>query len=179
MVRCGARSEASRWTRKTKIIVATTSARQAATMSTLLKVALPCFVAGPSQEFGVNRRAARRSELRFFAPITHHEPDQDQREDWQQDRHDPGEKIETFFGRFDEDGGAVLSDVGGHDFVIGLIFGDAIIEISLHAAGGFAGTGEGAAGMAAQAGGIFAAAAHAFHAVGELFRARGLLGEDG
>src|ERR1700722_6685139 len=133
MVRCGARSEASRRTWKTNKIVAITSAAQATAISTLLKIALR-FALGPRQEFRVNVRTARGSELRFPAPVSNHIPDQNQRQNGQQHWHDPRQQIETLFRRLDQPGGAVLRHTGGQNGVVRFVLVHPLVEILLHAA---------------------------------------------
>src|ERR1700677_2002485 len=91
MVRCGARSDASRRTLNTNRTVARASAPQATAMSTLLKVALR-FALGPRQKFGVDGGPTGWRELGLLTPVAHHVPNENQR----QDRHNPGQQIETF-----------------------------------------------------------------------------------
>src|ERR1700722_11834492 len=87
MVRCGARSDASRRTLKTNRIVEIASAAQATAMSTLLKIALR-FALGPGQEFCADVRTAGGRELRFLAPTAYHVPNQNECQNRQQHRHD-------------------------------------------------------------------------------------------
>src|SRR5271154_3529738 len=111
MVRCGVESDASRRTLKTNKIVAIASAAQATAMSTLLKVAFPGFPLRARQKFRAYIRSARGSELRFIAPVAHHEPHQYQRNDRHQYRHHPCQQIKTFLWRFDEHRGAILGHI--------------------------------------------------------------------
>src|SRR3984957_2068567 len=101
MVRCGARSEASRRTWNMNKIVAITSAAQATAISTLLKVAFR-FALSSRQEFRADLWTARGRELCFPAPIPNHIPDQNQRQNGQQHRHDPRQQIETLLRRLDQ-----------------------------------------------------------------------------
>ena len=143
----------------------------------------PRFPAGfalrAGEKFGTHLRAAGWGESCFVAPAADNFPDEHQRDQRDCDGHDPGEQIETFFRRLDQDCGAVLFDEGLEDLVVGLVASHVRVEIFLHAAGGFAGTGERAAGVIAHSGGVFAAAAHAEDALAEGLGTRSLLGSCG
>jgi hypothetical protein len=68
-----------------------------------------------------------------------------------------------------------LFDHGLEDLVVGFTTGYVGVEIFLHAAGGFAGPGEGATRVIAEAGRIFTATAHTEDAFSERFAARSFL----
>src|ERR1700684_1683406 len=155
MVRCGARSDASRRTLNTNRTVAMASATQATAMSTLLKVALR-FALGPRQKCGVDGRTAGGCELSFLAPVPSYVPDQNQRQNGQQHRHDPRQQIETLLRRLDQHRRAVLRHIGGQNRVVGFVFGHSIVEIFLHPARGFTRTRKRSVGMAALPCRIFA-----------------------
>src|SRR5580698_8063390 len=182
-VRCGALSDASGLTLKMKYIIRAASRAQATAMSRLLIIftsRFPVrFALRAGEEFGVHLRATGRSESGFVAPAPDDFPNEHECDQWHDDGHDPGEQVETFFRRLNQDGRTVLFDHGLKDLVVGFTASYVRVEIFLHAAGGLAGAGEGAARMVAEAGGVFAAAAHAEHALTERFGTRGLLGGGG